>query len=88
MKWVYKVLPNAIVNEICEKHKTSIRIEVYDGSPHLQICRWTKSGAIEYLTVGRIRKSLYKKLDLRLMDKQPGFVNVAWYKFNTTNHQQ
>lgn len=80
-KWNTKILAKDTVTEFCEKYRTSIRVEVYDGSPHLQVYQTNKAGKSEYVTIGRIRKSLYKTLDLELMIAQPGFVNVSWYKF-------
>jgi hypothetical protein len=84
-RWVHSVLKRSTVEDLVSKDRKSLRVEVYDGSPHLQILLNDK-GNVYFKTLGRVRKDIFKRLDLVPMDSQPGYVNVSWYKFKEVSN--
>lgn len=84
-RWVHRVLKSSEIKKWIAVSRQSLRIEVYDGSPHLQIFLSDK-GKRYFKTLGRVRNDIFKKYDLTLMETQSGYVNVVWYKFKEVQH--
>lgn len=78
-KWRYKVLKNQEAENLILNYKEGLRVEKYNGAPHLQL----KQPNGEYKTVGRIRKDLFKRLPFELAEEQSKFINISYWIIKT-----
>lgn len=81
-RWNYKVLKNDRVYELLYSKRELLRIEVYDGSPHLKI-----QDGNELKTLGRIRKNLFQELPTVLLENQKGYINVREYRLMSKDEE-
>lgn len=76
------MLKMAEINDLILKYRKSLRIEVWKASKPKFFLEIRQPSGMK--TLGRIPKSVFKRPDVMPMDAQPGFINVAWYKFSQT----
>lgn len=82
-RWRYRIISNAEVDTIVSKHKKSLRVMSVDGSPHLEVLEKDIKGNLSFKTLGRLRKDIFTRYELVLMDQQSPAINIVYFKFKT-----
>ena len=82
-RWRYRVLSKAEVDTIISQHKKSLRVTSIDSSPHLEVLEKDAKGNLAFKTLGRLRKDIFTRYELELMEEQSPAINVVYYKFKT-----
>lgn len=80
-RWSYRVLKVREADKLISENRRSLRVNVMDGTPHLEILLKDKAGKLYYKILGRLRKDAFQRHKLVLMEEQSPFINQVFYKF-------